>query len=295
MRKVLFVVNTRSGNREGGQIEFFISQESRNQQFEYLIYRLQSKSEEKSIKKEIEEYSPDMIAVAGGDGTVNLLSKILYTESINIPFLIIPLGSANGMAKELGIGNRIENTLKLITTGVYKKIDLIKINGNICIHLGDVGFNASIVKRFDKDPNRGLWTYARHLFKELFLINDHSFNILADDVQIRRKAVSITFANASKYGTGAVINPSGKIDDGLFELIIIKPFPKIHLLSITWKMFIGRLQTSEFAEVFSCKKAIVQASKRTTLQIDGEVIGKTKDIKAEILPRAITVIVSPVQ
>lgn len=295
MRKILFIVNTRSGNGEGAQIELFISPESRDQKFEYLIYRLQRKNEERNIKREIEEYLPDIIAVAGGDGTVNLLSKILYTDSINIPLLIIPLGSANGMAKELGIGNRIENTLKLITNGVSKKIDLIKINGNICIHLGDVGFNASIVKRFDKDPNRGLWTYARHLFKELFLINDHHFTILADDVEMRRKAISITFANASKYGTGAVINPSGKIDDGLFELIIIKPFPKIHLLSITWKMFVGRLQTSEFAEVISCKKALVKASKRTTLQIDGEVIGKTKEIKVEVIPQAITVIVPSTQ
>lgn len=289
MFKVLFVVNPRSGNREGGRLELAISEESRNQGFEYLIYRLQSNDEEKSIKQEIDEYSPDIVAVAGGDGTVNLLSKILINNKL--PLLIIPLGSANGMAKELGIANRTENALSLITKGIHKKIDLLKINGNICIHLGDVGFNASIVKRFEKDPKRGIWTYARHLFKELFLIDDYKFTIQIDGEQIKRRAVSITFANASKYGTGAVINPLGLVDDGKFELVIIKPFPKVHLLSITWKMFIGRLQTSEFVEVFSCKKAVIQTTRKTTLQIDGEIIGKTKEITAEVLPHSITVIV----
>lgn len=289
MLKVLFVINPRAGNREGGSLELSISEESRTQGFEYLIYRLQSSSEEKNIKKEITTYSPDIIAVAGGDGTVNLLAKILNSQET--PLLIIPLGSANGMARELKIGNRPESSLALITSGIQKKIDLLSINGNICIHLGDVGLNASIVKRFEKDPKRGLWTYARHLFKELFLIDDYKFNINVDNQQIKRRAVSVTFANASKYGTGAVINPLGKLDDGKFELVIIKPFPKIHLLSITWKMFVGRLQTSEFVEVLSCEKAVIQTSKKTTLQIDGEIIGRTKEINVEVLPSALTIIV----
>src|SRR5690606_30201818 len=194
MLKVLFVVNLRSGNREAGNLEVEISEQSRNQNFDFLIYRLESANEEKSIRKEIAEYSPDIVAVAGGDGTVNLLTKILYNT--NVHMLIIPQGSANGMAKELGIGNRIDNSLSLITTGKRKKIDLLKINGKICIHLGDIGLNAAIVRRFEKDPKRGLWTYAKHLFKEVFIIRDHHFYIVCDDEPMMRlKAVSLTFAN----------------------------------------------------------------------------------------------------
>jgi diacylglycerol kinase family enzyme len=281
MLKVLFVINPRSGNRASDNLEMIISEQSRAQDFEFLIYRLESNDEEGRIKKEISEY--------GGDGTVNLLAKILHQTSIAM--LIVPLGSANGMAKELGIGNKVENALSLITTGVKKNIDLININDNLCIHLGDVGLNASIVKRFEKDPKRGLVTYAKHLFKELFLINHYRFEIVADGKIIKCKAVSLTFANASKYGTGAVINPLGKLDDGKFEIVIIKPFAKIHLVSISWKMFLGTLQTSEFVEVISCSDALVKTSKRTTLQVDGEVIGKVKEIQISVLPGALTVLV----
>ena len=124
MLKVLFVINPRSGNRVSDNLELIISEQSRIQGFNFLIYRLESNDEESRIKNEISEYSPEIVAVAGGDGTVNLLAKILYQSSIAM--LIVPLGSANGMAKELGIGNRVENALSLITTGIRKNIDLIK-------------------------------------------------------------------------------------------------------------------------------------------------------------------------
>ena len=167
----------------------------------------------------------------------------------------------------------------------------MRINDKTCIHLADVGLNARVVKRFEKDPKRGLLTYARHLFGEMFLLKTYTFRIVIDGVKIKRKGVSITFANASKYGTGAVINPEGKLDDGKFELVIIKPFPGIKLLSIAWKMFVNRLHTSDYVEIISCRNAQVFSNKKTTLQIDGEVFGKVKEIGIKSIPRALTVII----
>lgn len=286
--KVLFIINTKSGNRLGAGLEAIISEESRKTGFEYQIYRLHQDNTEQMIREEIDEFKPDVVAAAGGDGTVNLMSKILCDSEL--PLLIIPAGSANGMAKELGIGNRIESALSLLTAGVRRKIDLLKINNIHCIHLADVGLNARIVKRFENDVRRGMLTYAKHLLAEIFLIRQYRFHITTDGESIVRKAVSLTFANASKYGTGVVINPIGKLDDGKFELVIIKPFPRAKLLSIAWKMFNGTLQTSEYAEVIRSGKASIRTSRRTTLQVDGEVIGKTRQIEVRILPGALTVI-----
>lgn len=101
----------------------------------------------------------------------------------------------------------------------------------------------------------------------------------------------MTFANASQYGTGAVINPKGILDDGKFELVIIKPFPRIKLLSIAWKMFMNRLHTSDYVEIISCDKAVVKSSRKTTLQVDGEVLGKVKEISIENMHKSLLVIV----
>ena len=260
--KVLFIINPKSGKRDGPGLEALISEESRKQGFEFLIHRLHSDDKEEDIKYEIDAYAPDIVAGAGGDGTINFLAQLL--KNTNIPLLIIPMGSANGMAKELGIGNRMDVAFGLITKGFTKSIDISK---------------------------RGLWTYARHLFSEIFLIKKYTFHINADGNNFSRKAVSLTFANASKYGTGAVINPVGKLNDGKFELVIIKPFPRIKLLSITIKMFLGTLQTSEYVEVISCSQALIRTSRSTTLQIDGEVCGKVKEIKIHILQESLRVII----
>lgn len=286
--RILIVINRKAGKGGDDNLEDLISAQAKSDGFDFQVHTMSGKNEEELIRAAIKKYKPSVVAAAGGDGTVNLLAGILANTKIKLS--IIPYGSANGMAKELNIGNRIDNALELLANGIPKTIDLIRINGKICIHLADVGLNARVVKRFEGDTRRGILTYAKHLFGEMFLLKKYHFHIFYEGNTIRRKAVSMTFANASKYGTGAVINPEGILDDGRFELVIVKPFPRIKLLSIAWKMFLHTLHTSDYVEIIRCKKAMVISNKRTTLQIDGEIIGKVKEINLEILPKAITVL-----
>ena len=285
--KVLFVINPKSGVQSGDSIEDLIQKQAEQSNFQFRVYHMRG-NDEKVVKELISEYQPDCVGAAGGDGTVNMVAGLLAKS--NISLLIIPSGSANGMAKELDI-SKIEQSISLLETGKQKKIDLISINGRISIHLADVGFNARIVKRFEADSRRGILTYARHMFGEIFLMKRYRFYITADGRQIKRTAVSLTFANASKYGTGAVINPHGKLDDGLFELVIIKPFPDIKILSIAWKMFLNKLHTSDYVEVIHAKEAHVRCSRKTTLQIDGEVIGRVRDFHIQMLHNSLNVLV----
>lgn len=285
--KILVVINHKSGSGNDVSLKGLIAAQAKNEDFDYRIYSMSGNDEEK-ILAEIKSYEPTLVAAAGGDGTVKMMAGIL--AGTDIPLAIIPYGSANGMAKELGINN-IDTSLDMLSSGKDKTIDLIDINGHICIHLSDIGLNARIVKRFEEDPRRGISTYARHLFGEMFLLKKYRFNISYDAKSMILKGVSITFANASKYGTGAVINPAGLLDDGKFELVIVKPFPRIKLLSIAWKMFLGSLDTSDYVEIVSCKTAKILTSKKTTLQIDGEVIGKVKEINLKILPGALRVLI----
>jgi len=286
--RILFILNRKSGNRNLQDLLIIIEDYSISHPFDYSIHYLDTFASA-IIWKDIDSYKPDIVAVAGGDGTINLMANILAGSQI--PLAIIPFGSANGMAKDLEIPVDNEESIKKLLTGSIKKIDLIKINDRKCIHLADIGLNARVVKRFEKDPSRGIITYAKHLIGEMFFLKNYTFKIIHDGQKIRRKGVSITFANASQYGTGAVINPQGQLDDGKFELVLVKPFPRIKLISIAWKMFTKQLHTSDYVEIISCKKAVIFSSKKTTLQIDGEVIGKVKEIRLESLEKVLSVIV----
>ncbi len=285
--KVLFVINPKSGTAREHTLKDLISEQAETQNFDFQIYNMTG-NDEARIKTEIKRFNPSIVAAAGGDGTIKLMAGLLADTKISLA--IIPYGSANGMAKELQITD-IDFALELLSKGKKKKIDLININNEICIHLADVGLNARVVKRFEKDPKRGKLIYAKHLFGEMFFLKSYKFQIAYDEKNIIRKGVSITFANATKYGTGAVINPHGVIDDGKLELVIVKPFPRVQLLSIAWKMFLGKLHTSDYVEIIKCSTATVISSRKTTLQVDGEVIGKVKEINLRVMEKALTVLV----
>ena len=286
--RILFVINPKSGHGGEKKQKNLITERSESEKFDFQIIVMSGDDKER-ISNSITQYKPDIVTAAGGDGTINLLAGIL--ANTEIPLAIIPQGSANGMAKELHITSKIDSAFEIIIKRKIQAIDLIKINDRVCIHLADVGLNARVVKRFENDAKRGILTYAKYLFREMFLLKKYVFNITYDGKTIKRKGVSMTFANASQYGTGAVINPKGILDDGKFELVIIKPFPRIKLLSITWKMFMNKLHTSDYVEIISCDKALVLSSRKTTLQIDGEVLGKVKKIAIECMPKALLVII----
>ncbi|MGI4021026.1 MAG: diacylglycerol/lipid kinase family protein [Janthinobacterium lividum] len=289
---ILVIHNKNSGGRKEEAFLNLLQKKSEQYEFDFHVYEMDGDDCESKIRKEIEDYHPTLLIAAGGDGTVNIVAKI--APDFNLPVLILPYGSANGMARELAIPSQVEAAYDLLGNYKIKPVDLLLINNFTCVHLADVGLNARIVKRFEEDPKRGLSTYAKHLWNEVFLIRSRRFKIEVDGKLISRRAVSITFANASKYGTGAVINPTGKIDDGKFELCIVKPFPKLKIFSLAWKMFRGTLQTSAYFEVISSTKAIVTTKKGIVLQVDGEVIGKVKNIEISIKPQALKLLLPEV-
>lgn len=289
--RVLFVINHKAGKNKNLELEIVIKKHAINFNYEVEFYMLcDNEHAITGIKNATEKFKPTIITAVGGDGTVNLVSGIIYNQ--NIALLIVPYGSANGMAKELQIPEELASCLDLIPKGKIVEIDLLKINNELSIHLADVGLNARIVKRFELDSQRGLLIYAKHLFYELFLLRRKRFIINYDDKIKKVNAVSITFATATKYGTGAVINPDGKLNDGLFEICIVKPFPKFELFKITYQMFRNKLKTSNYFEVIQCDKAIITCRRATLLQVDGEIIGKVKQINLEILPRVLKVLIS---
>ncbi|HET8829337.1 MAG TPA: diacylglycerol kinase family protein [Pelobium sp.] len=289
-QRVLFVINKKSGNRENYSVDETIAQHATKSGYLFKLY-VCNKNVEAEIRKEIDNFSPTIVCAVGGDGTVNLVASII--QSRNISLLIVPFGSANGMAKELQIPPTLKECLDLINSGKIQKIDLLKVNDAISVHLADVGLNARIVRRFELDTKRGLLTYGKHLFYEIFLLKRNRFRIDYDGKSIAVKAVSLTFANATKYGTNATINPDGILNDGYFEICIVKPFPKYHVIGIAYKMFRNTLKYSEFFQVIKCKKAEVTCTKKTVLQNDGELMKKVSSVYLEILPNSLQVIINP--
>ena len=287
MLAFLFVVNNSSGTKQSTNWDnvingFFIDKEQ-----SFKIYHLPEGFTVNQIKDHIKLYDPKYVIAVGGDGTVTLLANIV--ANTNIALGILPAGSANGMAKELSIPETSVEALKIILAAHTNKCDLIKINGNkYCLHLSDIGLNAHLIKHFDEGKLRGKLGYALVILKTLWHKEKMQAIIKTKEQEVRRNAFMIVIANARKYGTGAVINPEGNLSDGLFEVIIVRRLTFGSLLKMLLKPGIFNPKKIEIIPSTSVDVTMV---KKMHFQIDGEYQGRIKEVKAEMCPGILNIIV----
>jgi len=286
-QKVLFIINPGSGNKDvnySKEIEdFFISREE-----EIEIYQLPNNCSLDKIKSAITKSKADRVVAVGGDGTLKLVAECLL--GTDTPIGIIPAGSANGMAKELGVPEELNEALLLVLNGNPKKIHAIEVNGELCIHLADIGFNAYIVKKFDELPTRGMLTYAKAAWHAFWYHRKMDVEFKIEGKIIKQQAAMVVLANAKEYGTGFEINPDGKLDDDLFEVIIVKDYAVMEIIKI-WATKLP--WNPEKIESFQTSALKITTKHKVHFQVDGEYQGKVNKIEAKLIPKAINVIVNP--
>jgi len=285
--KLLFIVNPGSGS-DDTDFKSVITEYFSRLPHEAEIYELQKNCNLDQIKDAIHQSKADRVIAVGGDGTLKLVAECL--QGTKTPIGIIPAGSANGMAKELGIPADISQALELTVTGEPKEIHAVSVNGELCIHLSDIGFNAYIVKKFDDLAERGMLGYAKATWKALWSHHKMDVEISLEGETIRSEAAMVVIANATMYGTGVKINPEGKLDDDVFEVILVKKYSFSEILKIR---FTNLPFNPEKIEIFHTKKLKIKARHKAHFQVDGEYMGKVNQISAEILPAAISVILNP--
>jgi len=288
MRKLLFVINPISGDINKNGLRKEVKAHCENE-VEYTFIETSGENDKEKINEKIKDYEPTDVIACGGDGTVNLIAELLIDTPTSLG--IIPLGSANGLATELNIEEDIEESLSIIIANNKTSIDTLLINDvYYCLHLSDMGLNAKLIKRFSKSTQRGKLGYARHFFETLFNKTPKNYSFNFENETAEYNAEMVVFANAKKYGTGAIVNPLGKINDGKFEVCVFKPYPWYALFRLTYLFFSGKLNYSPFVKIYSTTKVDVTCNSPEHLQIDGELMGKHKKVSVKVIPKKLTVL-----
>ena len=155
--------------------------------------------------------------------------------------------------------------------------------------MSDFGLNARLIKYFDESKLRGMWGYARMVIKVLWRKRLMTAHIEADNIALEINAYMVVIANASKYGTGAVVNPEGNLSDGLFEIVILRKFPVLELFKmlLSYKKF-----NPKKVEIFQTKIATITLKRKTHFQVDGEYKGKIDKVVASIMASQLNILVS---
>jgi diacylglycerol kinase (ATP) len=150
-----------------------------------------------------------------------------------------------------------------------------------------MGLNARVVKYYAMGGVRGKWGYARAIARVLWQRQLIKTEILINGQRLLRAAFMVVVANARTYGTGALINPTGNVSDGIFEVVVVKELSVWELLKmiVTHKPFDPRK-----IEVLKATEVSVNIRKRAYFQVDGEYRGKLTSVHARILPAALNVL-----
>lgn len=278
IQKVLLVVNPISGDLNKEQIIQTVENELLKINARLITYKTTGENDQDKIKKIVAEDKFDRVFVAGGDGTIKQVAEALI--NFLIPIAIFPAGSANGLAVNLGIPNNLKDQLKIAMGNKHKEMDMLEINGELCLHISDLGLNAELIKNYEHSRIRGKMGYLLQSIPTLWESKyPFEFEIELDNENLTRAGILLAFANAQKYGTGANVNPKGKLDDGIFEILLFKNFDILEILKTL------RNETdvnSEFVEIIPVKSARVFCRKPVAFQVDGEYIGEKEEISVKI-------------
>ncbi|TDQ09718.1 diacylglycerol/lipid kinase family protein [Pedobacter metabolipauper] len=283
--KLLFIINPGSGSDEVNYSEE-ITAYFKTSSHQAEIYELPKDCALATLKETITNSKADRIVAVGGDGTVKLVAECLLET--DTPIGIIPAGSANGMAKELNIPLTIPEAIDTAVNGTPKKIHAVTVNDELCIHLADIGFNAYLVKKFDHLAQRGMWGYTKAAWQALWSHNKMEVEFKIGDQMIRSEAAMVVIANATMYGTGVKINPEGRLDDEVFEVVLVKKYSVMEILKLK---FTNMALNPANIELFQTTALTIKTKHKAHFQVDGEYIGKVNSIKASIILNAIHVIV----
>lgn len=282
---ILLVVNPIAGDSEKAAIIDAVKIEAIKHSYRFQLYTTTGKEDKKAIEKIIEDVKPSRVFVAGGDGTISLVAECLYEKEIILG--IIPAGSANGMAVNFGLPKMIEEQIAIAFSDCTLKVDVLFINGKICLHIADLGINAELVKNYETSGVRGKLGYFLQSIPTL--MNSESpfhFTIETDEGIVEDSGVLLAIANANKFGTGATINPQGKVNDGKFEILI---FRNLDFIEIFKTMNDQPDMSSDFVQIISTDSAIIHSAKKIPFQIDGEFIGEIDEVKITIAQQKLIV------
>jgi diacylglycerol kinase family enzyme len=293
LRNLLFVLNPISGDIDKTQLETTIREYCQERGRNAAFFHTSGEQDLERLQQQIQQVAYDAVFAAGGDGTVSLVAEAL--AGTQLPLGIIPLGSGNGLSKDLEIPQDVKEALRLTWDYSILTMDTIRVGGKFSAHLADLGFNALIVERFDNGEVRGPGAYVRIATQEYLDYVPERYHIKTDLEEWEGPAFMLTIANANTFGSNVVINPDGKLNDGQFEICLIDPFPNAAAPGILYNLYTSGFDDSGYTRRLCCSRATitVPGQEQVLVQIDGEPMQLPTPIEVEIMPQSLHVLVLP--
>ena len=234
---------------------------------------ISTKSLEQSLfllKESVNKYPQAKIVVIGGDGMLHAAINNIQGNPIGL----IPAGTGNDFARALGLSleDPIESIRRVLSADV-EEVDLGKVGDEYFAAICSTGFDSVVNERANKLKwPTGKMKYNIAMLLELPRFKPRSYKIVIDGKQMQTQAMLIAIANGLSYGGGMKVCPAADIQDGLLDIMILAPVPKLEFIRIFPSVFKGLHVTHPAVSILQGRS--IQIKAEAVAYADGERIGE---------------------
>lgn len=288
-QKIRFIINPISGKSHRNDLPKQIERILNLDRFEYDIKVSEYAGHAKLLAQEAIDAGYDIIAAAGGDGTINEVgTRLIGTD---IALAVIPCGSGNGLSRCLNIPLDTVKALELINRRAVCLIDTVMVNELPFISIGGIGYDAQVADDYAHDTRHGFNTYLRYIVKNYFTLGEKTYTLQLADKSFTTKAFFISFANSNQMGYDFPIAPKASLWDGKVDLCIVRK-PNPLELPIVGSFFLSsNMDKSPKVDILQVPEATIIRPEPAVVNIDGESIKMEKDLHIKVNPLSLHVIV----
>ncbi|MGE5419953.1 MAG: diacylglycerol/lipid kinase family protein [Chloroflexota bacterium] len=265
--RALIILNPHAGVQP---LNFIISKELDRRKDELKCFKtIDVQSTRELIEKNRDNH--DIFVAAGGDGTVHsVATQLMGSDKI---LGVLPLGSGNGFAREFGFKTNVKSLLSNIEKGECMCIDMIDINGDMCLNVAGIGLDSFVAHSFNNLRLRGFLPYVWLTLKTFVQLRPFKVTITSEGQELfSGKLFVLTFANTRQFGNNAFIAPDARPNDGKMNIVMVKPFPKILGPVFIVRLFTKKINHSRYVETITTGSDILIDTAEKRFHIDGEPI-----------------------
>ncbi|HSN71021.1 MAG TPA: YegS/Rv2252/BmrU family lipid kinase [Steroidobacteraceae bacterium] len=218
----------------------------------------------------------DGIVVAGGDGTVSRLLPELV--ALGKPVGVLPMGTANDLARTLGIPFDGAGAAEVILQGTTRPIDLGRANGIYFCNAAGIGASVQVSRELDRTEKSawGVLAYGRAVWRVLERAPGFRVSVdCSDGVTYHGRATQVTIANGVHYGGGMTVHETAAIDDGELDLLVLRPESPLHYLRHFLAFRRGRYQRAAAVWAGRAHRVEVRTARARDCALDGEIRTRT--------------------
>ncbi|MCK4777665.1 MAG: diacylglycerol kinase family lipid kinase [Actinomycetia bacterium] len=286
--KIALIVNPISG--QGKSIKHLerIKNNFTEKGCKLFIYKTKQIGDGEKAALEVDRFSPDAVIAVGGDGTVSAVASGLIGK--DIPMGIIPCGTVNVLALELGIPKNIEEAVDIILKKKTKLIDVGRINKKIFLLMAGIGFDGHVISEVKQEVKNLIKDLAYVLAGLKALLSYHPVEMeVVIDKKIFKESYFTIVGNARYYAGKYSIVKDAEIDDGLLDVCIFKKKSISNFVKFIGQVIADKAGNIDDVEYFKAKEVEIRTPS-IFVQSDGDLAGKTP-VKISIEPKSLKVIV----